>query len=230
MKIFAFNLCLSFESQLPGVHEKVALLDWRAATAIMQHPDRVADTELRVAVPDDPRAAEQVFALQADERWRESSLTWRWIFPAQATLAAFLAQFSAHFHPVEAAGGLVLNEREQALMILNRSKWSLPKGHVEQAESPEFAAWREVIEETGLKEATVKQALAPTWHTFAHRDKKWILKKTHWFLMYAHSQQALSPQQDENIESVRWISRKQWQGEAFPTYPLTRFFLADHWL
>jgi 8-oxo-dGTP pyrophosphatase MutT (NUDIX family) len=51
---------------------------------------------------------------------------------------------------IEAAGGLVLNERGNLLMIFRRGKWDLPKGKRDAGESIETCAVREVEEETGL--------------------------------------------------------------------------------
>ena len=48
---------------------------------------------------------------------------------------------------IEAAGGLVVNDEGKILMILRRGKWDLPKGKLDENETIEKCAEREVIEE-----------------------------------------------------------------------------------
>ncbi len=63
------------------------------------------------------------------------------------------------------AGGVVakiINNKTHYLIITskkNPNNWVLPKGHIEKNESPEKAALREVLEETGIK-ATIKDKLS----------------------------------------------------------------------
>ena len=59
--------------------------------------------------------------------------------------------FWKNFTLVQAAGGLVINEKGEALMIFRRGKWDLPKGKLDKGESLEDCAIREVREETNLK-------------------------------------------------------------------------------
>ena len=54
-----------------------------------------------------------------------------------------------------AAGGLITNEKNQLLMMFRRGKWDLPKGKVDEGETLEAAAVREVQEETGIKNVTL---------------------------------------------------------------------------
>ena len=51
---------------------------------------------------------------------------------------------------IEAAGGIIISEKGELLMIFRRGKWDLPKGKIDQGETPPQAAIREVKEETGL--------------------------------------------------------------------------------
>src|SRR6267143_672812 len=55
--------------------------------------------------------------------------------------------------PVLAAGGIVLRSRETPLIAVvrlrKRNEWVLPKGKLDDGETPRAAAEREVIEETG---------------------------------------------------------------------------------
>ena len=57
--------------------------------------------------------------------------------------------FRQEFAAVEAAGGVVVNDRGEYLMIHRNGRWDLPKGHVEPGESTAECAVREVAEETG---------------------------------------------------------------------------------
>ena len=54
--------------------------------------------------------------------------------------------------PIEAAGGVVVRDGRVALVHRPRyDDWSLPKGKLDEGESWEEAALREVEEETGLR-------------------------------------------------------------------------------
>ena len=64
---------------------------------------------------------------------------------------AVFAAFAAEFTPVEAAGGIVVNNRGEWLMIHRNGRWDLPKGHLEPYEMLPECAVREVAEETGVR-------------------------------------------------------------------------------
>lgn len=53
---------------------------------------------------------------------------------------------------VKGAQGLVFNERNQVLLVKRRLEkvWVIPGGHIDEGETEEQAAVREVLEETGL--------------------------------------------------------------------------------
>ncbi len=61
------------------------------------------------------------------------------------------------------AGGLVLNERGEVAIVLQRKRrrwrWTLPKGRVDAGETAETAALREVFEETGLQAQILRPLL-----------------------------------------------------------------------
>ena len=67
--------------------------------------------------------------------------------------AAFGA-FAAEFALIEAAGGVVVNDCGQWLMIRRNGRWDLPKGHLECGERIEECAAREIEEETRRGGAT----------------------------------------------------------------------------
>ncbi len=113
--------------------------------------------------------------------------------------------FFKNFTPIAAAGGLVLNEKGQLLMMLRRGKWDLPKGKCDEGESMEECALREVSEETGVHDLKIIRALAPTYHTY-HAYGKHMLKTTSWFLMQASSNALLTPQTEEDITALEWVN------------------------
>lgn len=111
--------------------------------------------------------------------------------------------FFKKFQVVRAAGGLVLNETGKLLFIFRRGKWDLPKGKLDARESPESAGVREVGEETGLKNISIKNHLVTTFHTYDESGHH-ILKETEWYLMQAGSEQQLKPQTEEQITAIEW--------------------------
>lgn len=109
-----------------------------------------------------------------------------------------------------AAGGLVLNEKNDILMIFRRGKWDLPKGKLDEGEKIEDCAVREVMEETGLTQLDLGRLLVITQHTYFDQwIKKDVIKQTHWYLMKANLDQPLVPQTTEDIESIEWVSKSQ---------------------
>ena len=122
------------------------------------------------------------------------------------------------FTLIRAAGGLVKNENDKALMIFRRGKWDLPKGKLNKNESIEHCAVREVEEETGLNNVKLKSPLLITYHTY-QEGTKYILKESHWFTMNVSGAQQLTPQIEEDIFDIQWIDQaeiKSYFPKAFP--------------
>jgi 8-oxo-dGTP pyrophosphatase MutT (NUDIX family) len=65
-----------------------------------------------------------------------------------------------------AGGGIVTNELGELLMIFRRGKWDLPKGKLDEGESIEDCAIREVEEETGVKNLKLGAKLLVTEHEY----------------------------------------------------------------
>ncbi|HWB24656.1 MAG TPA: NUDIX domain-containing protein [Chitinophagaceae bacterium] len=71
--------------------------------------------------------------------------------------------------PPTHAGGIVIKQEEGRRLVLlvtssaNKEKWVLPKGRIEKKETPEFAAIREVMEETGVSAKPLKKAGTVTY-------------------------------------------------------------------
>ena len=109
-----------------------------------------------------------------------------------------------------AAGGLVLNEDGDLLMIFRRGRWDLPKGKLDDGEQIEDCAVREVKEETGLRKLNVKRFLGITYHKYfdTHINEE-VTKQTHWFEMRAKRKQELIPAREEDIEEIEWVQQKK---------------------
>ena len=105
------------------------------------------------------------------------------------------------------AGGLVVDKSgEQGLLIgridkRGRMLWSLPKGHIEAGESPEDAALREVLEETGIK-SSITRSLGVIDFWFMAEGKR-IHKTVHHFL-FTELSGTLEPQVTE-VDAVQWF-------------------------
>ena len=104
---------------------------------------------------------------------------------------------------VEAAGGLVYNSKKEILFIRRNKKWDLPKGKIENGESHQEAALREVMEETGIKNLEVRDFIRTTYHVFT-RNGKFRLKITYWYEMFSDYDGPLIPEAREGIKKVRW--------------------------
>jgi 8-oxo-dGTP pyrophosphatase MutT (NUDIX family) len=106
------------------------------------------------------------------------------------------------------AGGVVfrrLGERVEILMIQDRlGRWTIPKGHVEEGESLEQTAVREVAEETGLTHLRLGEKLDKL-HFFYRKEGKLIFMTTYVFLM-----EALGNTDDVVVENSEGIVDAKW--------------------
>jgi|SRR3954470_13883038 len=116
------------------------------------------------------------------------------------------AYFSKLFKVIDAAGGLVRNEKKQWLFIFRHEKWDLPKGKLEKNEAITDAAIREVEEECGIKGLTIIKQLPASYHIYFIKQQA-VLKRTYWFEMDCKDKSPLVPQQEEGITDVKWLSK-----------------------
>lgn len=108
-----------------------------------------------------------------------------------------------------AAGGIITNENDEILMIFRRGKWDLPKGKLDEGESIEECAVREVREETGLDEVTITGFIGITYHDyFEPRINEDVHKESHWYAMAAAPGQKLVPQTEEDIAYIEWVRKE----------------------
>jgi ADP-ribose pyrophosphatase YjhB (NUDIX family) len=119
-----------------------------------------------------------------------------------------LKKFLKKFPNVIAGGGKVYNDKGKVLFIFRNDKWDLPKGRIENNESIEEGAIREVEEETGVKNLSITKPLQTTYHIFK-RNRRYKIKITYWFEMQTTYDGELKPEASEGITKVKWLGKKK---------------------
>ena len=132
-----------------------------------------------------------------------------------------LKYFFKSIKAVVAAGGKIINSKSDTLFIYRNDKWDLPKGKAEKNEQLPQTALREVIEETGIKEVSIKKPLDVTYHIFK-RNSEYRLKVTYWFEMFSEYEGKFNPQLDEGITDVKWIKKDDLEDVKTNSYPNIR--------
>lgn len=125
--------------------------------------------------------------------------------------------FLDNFKVIEAAGGKVRNPQNHILFIYRLDKWDLPKGKIDKGETIEAAAVREVEEETGITGVEIVSPLRTTYHIYKHKGE-YVLKVTHWFNMKSDYNGSLTPEQEEHITKVAWLSDRELNSALENTY------------
>ncbi|RYY44360.1 MAG: NUDIX domain-containing protein [Chitinophagaceae bacterium] len=115
-----------------------------------------------------------------------------------------LDAFKAQLEVIQAAGGLVYTDAGDLLLIHRLGHWDLPKGKLDEGESLEECAIREISEETGAEKLTLEKPLHVSYHTYQQDGRK-ILKESHWYLVRAAEKTPLTPQTAENIAQCIWV-------------------------
>ena len=109
---------------------------------------------------------------------------------------------------INTCGGVVFAD-DKILFILKNDKWDLPKGKIEQNETKEEAAVREISEETGLLKTDLEiLEQLPTTYYYKIIDGVKRLKKTNWFFMKytGDMNKGFKSAVDEGITECKWIS------------------------
>ncbi len=182
---------------------------------ILHHPDAVFVDELST-----PAINSLLHEIKKDDF--HAGIIWN------SDLEKLKKSFFKHFKIVEAAGGIVQNEKKELLFIFRRDKWDLPKGKMEKNETEDICAEREIQEETGLQKLKLKKKIGETYHTYDEFGKH-ILKISHWFYFTSSSSEVLKPQLEEDITKIEWIKTKDIKIPVSNTYEnikdiLTTFF------
>jgi 8-oxo-dGTP pyrophosphatase MutT (NUDIX family) len=111
------------------------------------------------------------------------------------------------------SGGLVYRHRDDRLIevvLISRlggKVWCLPKGHVEEGESFEQAAQREVREETGVEAQVVTELGEVQYWYYDRWAKKRIFKTVHFFLLNYLKGDVQN--HDREVDEACWFSIDQ---------------------
>ena len=127
-------------------------------------------------------------------------------------------KLSSVFKFIDAAGGLVKNEKNEYLFIFRRKRWDLPKGKLDKGETIEEAALREVKEESGLKAVLLEHFICPTYHIYP-LNETFVIKTTYWYLMSASCTEKLKPQTEEDITEIMWLAPEKISKIKANTFP-----------
>jgi 8-oxo-dGTP diphosphatase len=110
----------------------------------------------------------------------------------------------ASSQPVRAAGGLVQRD-DGRIAVVHRPRyddWSLPKGKLDDGETWEQAALREVHEETG-----VRAELGEELPSDSYTDNKGRPKTVRWWRMRTVGDDGFAP--DDEVDELRWVTPEE---------------------
>lgn len=140
---------------------------------------------------------------------------------------ASLNAFKKRFRYLEAAGGVVRNQKGKFLFIYKNEKWDLPKGLINKHEKKKEAALREITEECGIKKLTILSKLLQTYHIGSTKGRR-FLKKTYWYEVYCEDDHNIFPGSHEGITKVKWIGSKKLNKKLLGTYANLRYLLESY--
>jgi len=117
------------------------------------------------------------------------------------------AKLFSDFDIIEAAGGIVRRE-DRFLFIKRNGFWDIPKCKLDEGETPENGAVREIEEECGIVCPTIDSLISVTYHTYNLKGKPKI-KKTYWYALNYEGPKELIGQAEEGITKVKWFKRSE---------------------
>ena len=118
-----------------------------------------------------------------------------------------------------AAGGLVTNPKGEILWIFRRGFWDLPKGKLDERETIQTCAVREVAEETGISNLVLGDLILKTTHRYHDiYFNSEVEKTTYWYKMSIDQLQDGIPQTEEDIEAIAWVKKEDLAPYLAKTY------------
>ncbi|MEQ9303638.1 MAG: NUDIX domain-containing protein, partial [Marinoscillum sp.] len=187
MKIFINDIPVSIISneELKPSKEFDLIID--GATSGIKPKSLIDDVLIRDALPD---MVDELLHVMTDNKLKGvDSITF-----TSSDSEAIKKYIKKKFKVIEAAGGVV-DKGGKILLIYRKGRWDIPKGKLDKGEKKRVCAIREVEEETGVK-VSIERKINATWHTYVNK-KKYVLKKTHWYVMKCVDDANLAPQTEE---------------------------------
>lgn len=181
-----------------------------SASPDFNFPDGISGVKVQIS---DHKSIERAFNELVERNFNFSSA----LFYNNQSAEKLLDDFISIFPILEAAGGVVMNNKKERLFIFRFGKWDLPKGKIEKGEGIEKAAIREVQEETGISHPAIVNGLPSTFHMYMYKGK-WVLKQSHWFAMQYNGNELLVPQQEEGITKAEWMESNKMDEVFANTY------------
>lgn len=106
------------------------------------------------------------------------------------------------------AGGIVFRHGEKSVEILliqdAKDRWTIPKGHIEEGETAQQTARREIGEEAGLKQVDILGWLGKIHFRYRRIDKL-VLMTTQIYLVRAKGD-TNDIQKEEWMNGIKWFS------------------------
>lgn len=99
------------------------------------------------------------------------------------------------------AGGVVIHNGEFLLLKKFSNEWVLPKGRLENNETKELAAIREVQEESGIHAEIIKY-LGFVKYDYQHNDGEKVKKTVHYFYMEPEDLNLIPQREEGFVEAI----------------------------
>lgn len=108
------------------------------------------------------------------------------------------------------SGGVIVRKSQtdgklQVLLVQDaKDRWTIPKGHIEEGETPRQTAEREIVEETGLTEMEIRDHLGKVDFRY-RRQNTLILMTMHVFLVKALGDTD-KLQKEDWMNGIKWFN------------------------